>query len=93
LHLRGLLKNLSPFRLAVDLTCACDQDHWSMYNDMDVMLDSWPYCGTITSVECLMMGVPIVTLQVLSSLEARRISQRAGPGVTVCPCALSSSLS
>jgi hypothetical protein len=64
-----------------------------MYNDMDVMLDSWPYCGTITSVECLMMGVPIVTLQVLSSLEARRISQRAGPGVTVCPCALSSSLS
>jgi predicted O-linked N-acetylglucosamine transferase (SPINDLY family) len=45
-----------------------------MYNNMDIMLDSWPYCGTITSVECLMMGVPIVTLQVFSSFEFRRIS-------------------
>jgi hypothetical protein len=51
---------------AVDLTCVCGtlQDHWGLYNEMDIMLDSWPYCGTITSVECLMMGVPIVTLQV-----------------------------
>eukprot|EP00802_Teleaulax_amphioxeia_P007341 Tamp_07347.p1 GENE.Tamp_07347~~Tamp_07347.p1 ORF type:complete len:650 (+),score=103.81 Tamp_07347:73-1950(+) len=39
------------------------EDHWGLYNEMDIMLDSWPYCGTITSVECLMMGVPIVTLQ------------------------------
>jgi predicted O-linked N-acetylglucosamine transferase (SPINDLY family) len=31
--------------------------HWNMYNEMDVMLDSWPYCGTVTSAECLMMGV------------------------------------
>lgn len=64
-----------------------------MYNDMDIMLDSWPYCGTITSVECLMMGVPIVTLQVLSSSEACRISRRADPGVTASPCVLSRAVS
>ena len=60
--------------VSVYMTCARDQDHWGMYNNMDIMLDSWPYCGTITSVECLMMGVPIVTLQVFSSFEFRRIS-------------------
>lgn len=33
-----------------------------MYNEMDVMLDSWPYNGTITSTEAVLMGVPLVTM-------------------------------
>ena len=33
-----------------------------MYNEMDVMLDSWPYNGTITSTEAILMGVPLITM-------------------------------
>lgn len=37
-------------------------DHLRLYDEFDIMLDSWPYCGTITSSEALLMGVPVVTL-------------------------------
>ena len=36
--------------------------HLASYAALDIALDPWPYAGTTTTAEALLMGVPLVTL-------------------------------
>lgn len=56
--------------------------HQEMYREIDITLDTYPYNGTTTTMESLLMGVPVVTLE--GDVHRKRVSssllQNAGLG-------------
>ncbi|MCW5765219.1 MAG: tetratricopeptide repeat protein [Phycisphaeraceae bacterium] len=49
-------------RISVLPYAAGTREHLEQYREIDVALDPWPYNGTTTTCEALLMGVPVVSL-------------------------------
>ena len=49
------------------------QDRLEMYRNVDIMLDTYPYCSTIATCEAMWMNVPVITLALPDGPHASRI--------------------
>lgn len=63
---------IAPERIELLAPLPSRDEHLAAYNQIDIVLDTFPYHGTTTTCEALWMGVPVVTLA--GNTHAQRVS-------------------
>ncbi|RVU36649.1 tetratricopeptide repeat protein [Hwanghaeella grinnelliae] len=58
-----LARGVDPARLRLRGTVPGLAEHFSLYNDIDIALDTFPYNGTTTTFDALWMGTPVIALR------------------------------
>jgi protein O-GlcNAc transferase len=56
--------------------------YWRGFNDLDIALDPFPYTGATTTMDCLWMGVPVVTIAGSHGAGRSAASVLSGVGLT-----------
>ncbi len=59
---RFAARGIDPERLVLAGRTASAAEHLSVYSQVDIGLDPFPYHGTTTTMEALWMGVPVITM-------------------------------
>lgn len=62
---------IDPGRVTLQEPTDSFADHLRAYEQIDISLDTYPYCGTTTTCEALFMGVPVVSLS--GKIHASRV--------------------
>jgi predicted O-linked N-acetylglucosamine transferase (SPINDLY family) len=62
LHQLFQQQGIEPNRIELSGWIAAKNEHLSLYNQVDIALDTFPYNGTTTTCEAMWMGVPVITL-------------------------------
>lgn len=57
-------------------------EYYSLFHEVDMALDSFPYNGGTTTCDALWMGVPVLTLAGTSTLERSGLSLLSAAGLT-----------
>jgi predicted O-linked N-acetylglucosamine transferase (SPINDLY family) len=69
LHARLAARGVSPERVECRRLAGSAEEHLATYAEADVALDTFPYAGTTTTCEALLMGVPVITASGQSHAE------------------------
>jgi predicted O-linked N-acetylglucosamine transferase (SPINDLY family) len=59
---RFAASTIDPRRIEIRPWTATFHEHMSLFNEIDIVLDTFPYNGVTTTCDALWMGVPVVTL-------------------------------
>lgn len=62
-HRHFLARGIAPERLDFRSQFGSSRSHLSVYEEIDIALDTFPYAGGTTSNEAVWMGVPVLTLR------------------------------
>ena len=79
-------KSKAKLRQRIDImpANATLKEHFANFHYADIALDPFPYSGTTTSVDALLMGVPVVTLRTLGALVCPPFSADACAPISAC---------
>ena len=71
---------IDPYRIILIGDDSTQSDHLAFYSQMDIALDTFPFNGSTTTFEALLMGVPVISLEGISfvSRVSSSILKQAG---------------